>query len=264
MSDSCWCVRHRAQAPPPPRGHRCRVVSQSFCRPIVFFVTFLFILFPRFFCVPLSHMAAAPSSSPLPGDPLLLVRAAHTCAPPSLVLSPPLTPTPPSRILFPPLPLHTPSTMTGRSYPRPPPHRPTQRNATRHDATQHDTTQRNATQRNTPQRNATQRNTTRRRINVFKVLSCSNRSAHDWKCCPFAHPGEHARRRPLDRFAYTAKLCAAARRGAPCARGDACGFAHHPYEAWLHPLRYKTQICGDGAACARRVRPRALSFVVYF
>lgn len=35
------------------------------------------------------------------------------------------------------------------------------------------------------------------RMYVFKILSCGNRSKHDWKYCPFAHPGEHARRRPL-------------------------------------------------------------------
>jgi hypothetical protein len=33
---------------------------------------------------------------------------------------------------------------------------------------------------------------------VFKILSCSKRAPHDWKSCPFAHPGERGRRRPLE------------------------------------------------------------------
>ncbi len=36
-------------------------------------------------------------------------------------------------------------------------------------------------------------------------------------------------------------------------RGDACGFAHGVFEAWLHPSRYRTQLCKDGVACYRSV-----------
>lgn len=38
-----------------------------------------------------------------------------------------------------------------------------------------------------------------------------------------------------------------------CIRGDACPYAHGIFESWLHPTRYRTQLCTDGAACRRRV-----------
>jgi hypothetical protein len=56
------------------------------------------------------------------------------------------------------------------------------------------------------------------------------RATHRRKCCPFAHPGEHARRRPLDKFIYSAQMCSYARREAECPQGDACPFSHHPFE----------------------------------
>ncbi len=38
-----------------------------------------------------------------------------------------------------------------------------------------------------------------------------------------------------------------------CPRGDACPYAHNVFEYWLHPTRYRTQLCKDGASCARRI-----------
>jgi hypothetical protein len=38
-----------------------------------------------------------------------------------------------------------------------------------------------------------------------------------------------------------------------CRRADACPFAHGVFECWLHPSRYRTQLCTDGTACKRRV-----------
>jgi hypothetical protein len=38
-----------------------------------------------------------------------------------------------------------------------------------------------------------------------------------------------------------------------CKRGDACPFAHGVFETWLHPARYRTQMCTDGVNCRRRV-----------
>ncbi|KAK2078012.1 hypothetical protein QBZ16_003880 [Prototheca wickerhamii] len=38
-----------------------------------------------------------------------------------------------------------------------------------------------------------------------------------------------------------------------CIRGDACPYAHGIFECWLHPTRYRTQLCTDGAGCRRRV-----------
>ncbi|GBF94727.1 hypothetical protein Rsub_07610 [Raphidocelis subcapitata] len=97
------------------------------------------------------------------------------------------------------------------------------------------------------------------RMNAFKVLSCSNRAAHDWrvalagKGCPFAHPGEHARRRPLDKFKYGSEMCPFARAGKPCPSGDGCAYSHHCFESYLHPDRYRTQMCCDGDTCSRPV-----------
>jgi len=38
-----------------------------------------------------------------------------------------------------------------------------------------------------------------------------------------------------------------------CKRGELCPFAHGVFEAWLHPARYRTQACRDGAACGRPI-----------
>jgi hypothetical protein len=38
-----------------------------------------------------------------------------------------------------------------------------------------------------------------------------------------------------------------------CKRGDACSYAHGVFECWLHPSRYRTQLCKEGAACRRSV-----------
>ena len=31
-----------------------------------------------------------------------------------------------------------------------------------------------------------------------------------------------------------------------CVRGDACPYAHNVFEYWLHPTRYRSQLCNDG------------------
>ena len=36
-------------------------------------------------------------------------------------------------------------------------------------------------------------------------------------------------------------------------RGDACPYAHNVFEYWLHPTRYRTQLCNDGEKCARKI-----------
>lgn len=39
-----------------------------------------------------------------------------------------------------------------------------------------------------------------------------------------------------------------------CANGDACGFSHSVFEAWLHPLKYRTQLCKHGRQeCTRSI-----------
>lgn len=40
-----------------------------------------------------------------------------------------------------------------------------------------------------------------------QVLPCSKRFVHDWTVCPFAHPGEKAKRRDPRVFSYTGVAC---------------------------------------------------------
>ena len=90
------------------------------------------------------------------------------------------------------------------------------------------------------------------RMYEFKVKRCPRIKAHDWTECPFAHPGEKARRRDPRKYSYSGTACPDFRKGS-CKRGDACEFAHGVFECWLHPSRYRTQTCTDGEACKRRV-----------
>ena len=38
-----------------------------------------------------------------------------------------------------------------------------------------------------------------------------------------------------------------------CVRGDSCPYAHNVFEYWLHPTRYRTQLCNDMEKCNRKV-----------
>ncbi|XP_022748928.1 zinc finger CCCH domain-containing protein 2 [Durio zibethinus] len=91
------------------------------------------------------------------------------------------------------------------------------------------------------------------RMYEFKVKSCSWSRSHDWTDCPFAHPGEKARRRDPRRYRYSSTVCSDFRRGGGCLRGDDCDFAHGVFECWLHPTRYRTEACKDGKNCKRKV-----------
>ncbi|XP_051152493.1 zinc finger CCCH domain-containing protein 20-like [Andrographis paniculata] len=90
------------------------------------------------------------------------------------------------------------------------------------------------------------------RMFEFKVRKCTRGRSHDWTECPFAHPGEKARRRDPRKFHYSGAACPDFRKGA-CRKGDACEYAHGVFECWLHPARYRTQPCKDGMGCKRRV-----------
>ncbi|XP_008798608.1 zinc finger CCCH domain-containing protein 2-like [Phoenix dactylifera] len=90
------------------------------------------------------------------------------------------------------------------------------------------------------------------RMYEFKVRRCARGRSHDWTECPYAHPGEKARRRDPRKYHYSGTACPDFRKG-NCKRGDACEFAHGVFECWLHPSRYRTQPCKDGTACRRRV-----------
>jgi hypothetical protein len=60
-------------------------------------------------------------------------------------------------------------------------------------------------------------------LSTYKVTACSNATPHDRKACPFVHPGEPSRRRPLSVTWYEASMCPYARRGEACPNGDTCG-----------------------------------------
>lgn len=90
------------------------------------------------------------------------------------------------------------------------------------------------------------------RMFEFKVRRCARGRSHDWTECPFAHPGEKARRRDPRKHHYSGTACAEFRKG-NCKKGDSCEFAHGVFECWLHPARYRTQPCKDGLSCRRRV-----------
>ena len=91
------------------------------------------------------------------------------------------------------------------------------------------------------------------RVWEMKIRSCPKSRPHDWTMCPFAHPGEKAKRRDPRLYNYCGTACAEYRKSGTCARGDACMYAHGVFECWLHPSRYRTQLCTDGTDCSRRV-----------
>ncbi|GAB4816643.1 hypothetical protein N2152v2_003689 [Parachlorella kessleri] len=86
------------------------------------------------------------------------------------------------------------------------------------------------------------------RIYEFKASKASGASP-----CPFAHPAEKAKRRDPRKINYSGTACPDFRKGGSCPRGDSCPFAHGVFECWLHPSRYRTQMCTDGVNCKRRV-----------
>ncbi|XP_052211206.1 zinc finger CCCH domain-containing protein 20-like [Diospyros lotus] len=90
------------------------------------------------------------------------------------------------------------------------------------------------------------------RMFEFKVRKCTRARSHDWTECPYAHPGEKARRRDPRKLHYSGTACPEFRKG-QCKKGDSCEFAHGVFECWLHPARYRTQPCKDGVNCRRRV-----------
>jgi len=75
---------------------------------------------------------------------------------------------------------------------------------------------------------------------------------HDINECPYLHPGERARRRNPRVFHYEALPCPDFRKS-QCKRGDACPYGHGVFECWLHPSKYRTTLCKEGAACTRSV-----------
>lgn len=89
------------------------------------------------------------------------------------------------------------------------------------------------------------------RMYTCKVQTCMRADVHDWTECPFAHPGEKWRRRDPRKFKYLDVCCPQFGKRGYCAYGDACTLSHGVHELWLHPARYRTRMCRDGAACSR-------------
>ncbi|KAI8547110.1 hypothetical protein RHMOL_Rhmol07G0169000 [Rhododendron molle] len=90
------------------------------------------------------------------------------------------------------------------------------------------------------------------RMYEFKVRKCVRGRTHDWTECPYAHPGEKARRRDPRRYHYSGTPCPEFRKGC-CKKTESCEFAHGVFECWLHPSRYRTQPCKDGTHCRRPI-----------
>ncbi|GAB4824535.1 hypothetical protein Ancab_007411 [Ancistrocladus abbreviatus] len=90
------------------------------------------------------------------------------------------------------------------------------------------------------------------RMYAFKVKPCSRAYSHDWTECPFAHPGENARRRDPRKYHYSCVPCPEFRKGS-CSKGDSCEYAHGIFECWLHPAQYRTRLCKEDTNCTRRV-----------
>eukprot|EP00882_Tetradesmus_deserticola_P019701 GHRQ01021230.1.p1 GENE.GHRQ01021230.1~~GHRQ01021230.1.p1 ORF type:complete len:122 (+),score=16.57 GHRQ01021230.1:348-713(+) len=92
------------------------------------------------------------------------------------------------------------------------------------------------------------------RMYCFKVLPCAQRAPHDWTTCPWAHPGEKARRRDPRVHPYLSIPCSESKGGKVCQQGDDCPNCHSMFEYWLHPSRYRTQLCrDDGSQCKRQI-----------
>lgn len=87
-------------------------------------------------------------------------------------------------------------------------------------------------------------------MHCFKVLMCPKRYSHDWGACPYAHNNESARRRDPQRYNYSSCICPNTGKG-ECPHGDQCRYAHTLFEYWLHPARFRTQMCKAGANCKR-------------
>lgn len=85
----------------------------------------------------------------------------------------------------------------------------------------------------------------------YKILPCKKTFRHDWRVCPFAHGDETAKRRDPRAFKYTGVICPDAKKGRSCPRGDDCPCTHSLFEYWLHPTRFKTEICSRGSRCNR-------------
>uniref|UniRef100_A0A383VHG2 C3H1-type domain-containing protein n=1 Tax=Tetradesmus obliquus TaxID=3088 RepID=A0A383VHG2_TETOB len=86
----------------------------------------------------------------------------------------------------------------------------------------------------------------------YKVKQCLRTDHHNWKHCPWRHPGETAaqRRHPS---VHKPTFCVNLKMAGECSAGDDCPFSHNTFEMSLHPLRYKTTLCNLGEKCNREI-----------
>ncbi|KAL4418684.1 hypothetical protein ABPG77_008693 [Micractinium sp. CCAP 211/92] len=84
-----------------------------------------------------------------------------------------------------------------------------------------------------------------------KVIPCNKSYPHDWERCPYAHRSEGARRRDPRRHPHAGVACPRLKQEGRCAFGDSCPYAHSIFEYWLHPSRFRTQLCKEGSTCKR-------------
>eukprot|EP00798_Chlamydomonas_sp_ICE-L_P005512 gene5512-3722_t len=61
-----------------------------------------------------------------------------------------------------------------------------------------------------------------------------------------------AKRRDVRTCNYSGVACPEMKKNMHCPRGDRCSFAHNVFEYWLHPSRYRTQLCNEGLGCQHK------------
>jgi hypothetical protein len=87
----------------------------------------------------------------------------------------------------------------------------------------------------------------------YKVDMCPHEDCiHDTEACPYVHPGDKSRRRNPGVVTYQPVPCPHFRKG-NCRMGDACPLSHGVFECWLHPSKYRTQLCTEGSHCKREL-----------
>ena len=85
----------------------------------------------------------------------------------------------------------------------------------------------------------------------YKVDMCPHEDCiHDTEACPYVHPGDKSRRRNPGMVSYQPVPCPHFRKG-NCRLGDACPLSHGVFECWMHPIKYRTQLCTTGSKCSR-------------
>ncbi|KAF8066266.1 SULTR2 [Scenedesmus sp. PABB004] len=91
------------------------------------------------------------------------------------------------------------------------------------------------------------------RVYCYKIVPCAKKFGHDWSECPFAHEGEKATRRCPALYRYSSIVCPEVRQSKACPRGDVCPYSHSIFEYWMHPARFRAQLCSFGTECNRRI-----------